>query len=388
MTHPLLSNARSTLPEALEALRTIVEHTSGTEDAVGVGRVQDWLAAKLACLGFDTTVWHEGSRAFGPHLYACQLTRVPPRVLLLGHADTAHRDDPSDPFPFTVDDRRAYGPGVADMKGGLIVAVEALRLLRALGRSEPEVAVLVTPDEEVGSPLSRGVIPRYARAHTAVLNLEPARPTGDVVVARKGSAHLTVVAHGRSAHAGLAPQDGANAIDALASLIVHARTLADVESGTTLNVGTVRGGTATNVVPAWAEARIHVGAWSADNLAGAIATIRRACAAPAVPGTRLELAEGGGFPPMERTEAVDRLLAEARAAAQEVGIALEATSTAGAADAGHVAAAGVPVLCGLGPVGGGLHSRDEYVEISSLAERAAVLACLLDRLLGPPPTDR
>jgi glutamate carboxypeptidase len=235
--------------------------------------------------------------------------------------------------------------------------------------------VLLTADEEIGSPGSRALIESLARESAHVLVLEPPLADGSLKTARKGVGRFTIEVEGKAAHAGVAPEQGASAIVELAHQVLRVHALNDLVAGTTLNVGVVRGGTTSNVVPAWALAQVDV---RSTTLAAA-AEVTRALRAlePATTGTRIRVEGEFSRPPMERTPAIAALFDRARAIGRELGLALTEGSTGGGSDGNFTSALGIPTLDGLGAHGGGAHADDEHILIESLSERAALLAALL-----------
>ena len=298
-------------------------------------------------------------------------------VLLLCHMDTVWDLGTLAERPVRVEDGRLYGPGAFDMKGGIVNALWAMRALRELElMPSRRVTLLITSDEEIGSDASRALIEAEARAHEVVFVLEPAHPPrASLKTWRKGVGGYRVTVTGRAAHAGAAHDEGINAIAELARHVLAIEALTDYAAGTTVNVGVIRGGTRSNVVPeqAWAEVDYRV-----MNMAEAARvdafmhglTPQRA-------GIKLEVTGGLNRPPMVRTPAIVALYARAEAVAAELGFPLSETGTGGGSDGNFTAALGVPTLDGLGVVGDGGHALHEHVVVSSLPERAALLAGLI-----------
>ncbi len=296
-----------------------------------------------------------------------------PAVLLLGHLDTVWETGDFQPL-FGVSEGRAAGPGVFDMKGGVVVALAALAGLRQL-RSEPgRVTLLLTPDEEVGSASSRELIESEARRHAAVLVLEP--PLGHALkVARKGVGEFRLRLLGRAAHAGLEPEKGVNAVVELAALVGRVAAMARPALGTTVSPTVIRGGTRTNVIAAEAELQVDVRFASAEEATRVEREMQSLT--PGHPEARLELSGGSNRPPFE-THSSDALFAIAERQAAALGWSrLEGTSAGGGSDGNFTAALGVPTLDGMGIVGGNAHASGEWAELDSIPERAALLAgCL------------
>jgi glutamate carboxypeptidase len=288
-------------------------------------------------------------------------------VLVLCHYDTVWPTDTIAHFPFTLEDGIARGPGVFDMKGGIVQG------LFAIAASEAPVTLLLTHDEEVGSPESRAVIEREAPGSRAALVLEPSSQDGAVKVARKGVAHWEVRAKGRAAHAGLEPERGINAAVEIARQIERIQGFADPEAGTTVTVTMVRAGSAENVVAEEAWARVDARMWSVEE----VERLGRAFASlePTVPGTHLSVSGGLNRGPMERSATA--ALLERLAG---LGYDLPTAEVGGGSDGSFTAALGIPTLDGLGAVGGGAHARDEHAVVDEMPRRAEMVARLLDDL--------
>ena len=296
-----------------------------------------------------------------------------PGALLLGHHDTVWPVGTLAEMPFRVDDGRAHGPGVFDMKAGIAVAIAVLETLARSARP-PAVALLLTPDEEVGTFASRALLLETARAHREVLVLEPSLD-GAAKVARKGTGGFELRFHGRAAHAGLDPERGASALAEMARCALFLEGLSDGALGTTVTPTVAHAGTRTNVVPEEATMSVDVRSWSESESARVEAGLR----AYRVHDSRVRVEVEGGFdrPPLEETTASRALYERARAVAARQGLALGAARVGGASDGNLTAAAGLPTLDGLGPLGGGAHARDEHVVLEDLPRRVALLVGLL-----------
>ncbi|SIR59251.1 M20 family metallopeptidase [Natronorubrum thiooxidans] len=304
--------------------------------------------------------------------------------LIIGHADTVWPLGTVEEDPPEVRDDVLEGPGALDMKGGLTQAVFALRALEDLSL-EPSlpVHVLVSSDEEVGSPESKSRIIELAKQANRVFVLEPASgPEGKIKTARKAVGHFTVTIEGKAAHAGLEPEEGASATEELGTVIHRLHELTDIDSGVTVNVGQVEAGLRSNVVAPDARAEVDVRA-PTDEAAEAVEEQIRSLEAT-TPGTELTIDGGFGRPPMEPT-AGNRLLWErVQTLGDRLGLSLEGTRSGGASD-GNDASQHAPTIDGFGAVGDGAHQTYEYVKLDALVDRVALLAaCLRDE---PLPTD-
>lgn len=300
-----------------------------------------------------------------------------PAILLLGHYDTVWSEGTVEEMPFGVADGVATGPGVFDMKCGLVQGFWAVRALREVAGVNRPVAFLCNSDEEIGSPNSRALIEEAAcRAHT-VLVLEPSL-NGALKTARKGVGRFRIRVAGRPSHAGLDPEGGISAVEEMARLILELHGHTNLETGTTVNVGVVKGGTRYNVVAAQASAEVDVRAVTlteAERMNEVIFALK-----PHHPEARVSVEGGQIWPPMERTEKTEELFERARQLAEELGFNLQEGLAGGASDGCLCAAVGAPTLDGLGAVGGGAHAADERVDVESIPLRAALVARLIETL--------
>jgi glutamate carboxypeptidase len=296
-------------------------------------------------------------------------------ILLIGHHDTVWPKGTLARMPFRVQRGRAYGPGVLDMKSGIVLAIAAVRAVQALGLEPASpVRLFLNPEEETGSETFRGKIEHEAKGSRAVLVLEPAAKGGALKTARKGVGEFRLTVQGRSAHAGINPGAGINAIGELARQVLRIEKLAERRRGLTLNVGVIEGGTRSNVVPEIARARVDVRIPRADDQAR---IEEKMFGLKAVhPEARVKIEGGINRPPMERAMAAG-LFAKARALAAQIGFEVTDAATGGGSDGNFSAALGIPTLDGLGGVGDGEHALHEHVIICELPHRAALLAALL-----------
>lgn len=296
-------------------------------------------------------------------------------IVIMSHMDTVWDVGTVAGRPTRVEGDRLYGVGAMDMKGGIVIALWALRALRELGLfPEKPITWLLNSDEETGSKHSSGEIESEALSHNAVFVTEPPQD-GRYKTQRKGVSQYTITAKGRAAHSGADHARGVNAIKEMAHQVIAVEAMTDYEIGTTANVGVIKGGTRPNVVPAEARVEVNVRAWTKVNQQ---AIHEQMMSLKAVHPEAEVFVEGGvGVPPMERTAEIAALFKRAQARAAEMGIALEEGKTGGGSDGNKTAALGVPTLDGMGMVGDGGHAIDEYGEISSLPERAAIMAAML-----------
>lgn len=304
-----------------------------------------------------------------------------PRVLLIGHMDTVFDDGTVAERPFRLEGDTAYGPGVSDMKGGLLTGFLATEVLQDAGfEAFGRITYVCNPDEEIGSPFSGPVIRALAPQHDAAFVLEGARANGDIVSARKGVTDYTITIHGRAAHAGVEPDKGRNALLEAAHGIIALQALNGRWPGVTVNVGVAHGGTRTNVVPERCELHVDLRSPELATLEAAEAEIERICSDGVVPDVTIEVVGHGWHRPMEKREGGAKLARLAIAVAAELGFTLRDAATGGASDANTTSAAGTPTIDGLGPVGGDDHAPGEWLDARSVVPRIALLAGVIDRL--------
>ena len=373
----LMAYIDSRQPEMLAFLERIVNIDSGTLDKAGVDRVGNVLRQKLEELGFSVDVVPQTQ--YGDHLLGHKSGTGEKRILFIGHMDTVFPAGTAAVRPFRVEGGRAYGPGVLDMKGGIAVLLFALEALKATNNpsyDQMPMALVFNSDEELLSPTSRSIIENEARqAHTACV-FEPARPGGEYVVRRKGVGKYSLTVTGRASHSGTQPELGRSAIGEMAHKIVALHALTDFEVGTTVNVGLVRGGERFNVVAEKAYAEIDLRIPDLEEGQRVDARIRAIAAHSTVPDTTAELAGGLSFPPMQQTPQAKRLFESLQAAGRHLGLELKGVATGGGSD-GNYAAQHTPTLDGMGPRGSDAHSDREFMEVSTMAERAKVTALFL-----------
>jgi glutamate carboxypeptidase len=370
------------LPRYLAELEQLVNTDCGSYTPDGVNRIADVVTDALGSLGATVERTPHRPGADRPRLGDLVVGRLDgdgPRLLLIGHMDTVFDPGTAAERPYRSEGGRAFGPGVTDMKAGLLAGLHAIGALHEAGE-RPSVTFVANPDEEIGSPFSTPVIRELAPAHDAVLVLECARANGDIVSARKGIADYHVTITGRAAHAGVEPEKGRSAILEAAHQVVALHALNGRWPTVTVNAGVIHGGTRPNVVPARCELQVDLRAATRDAFDAAAAEIERLAGAPTLPDLRVELARSAGHPPMEKTDASARLVALAVSIAGELGFELKDAATGGASDANTTAALGIPTLDGLGPVGGDDHSVDEWLDLESVVPRTTLLAELISRI--------
>lgn len=381
---PLLHEwVRSERDQLVADLVTLAAYETPSDDpgllAKGLAYVEEWLEQ---CIGAPARrVFHEGGE-FGSAVVLDYPGTVPDVVVALGHYDTVFDAGTLVDWPVRVDGDRVSGPGVFDMKGGLVQLAWAVRALDTNGVPRPHLRLVINGDEEIGSPFSRPVIEAAVADAAAVLVFEGSAAGGALKTARKGVGLFDVTATGVESHAGLDPLAGASAIEAIASAVTTLHAGADLEAGTSINVGVLHGGRRRNVVAGSATAGIDVRVATPeeqDRVDALLASLR-----PDDPRVRLVVSGGWNRPVMTRTPEVAHLYSLARTVAGRVGVDLSEASVGGASDGNFVAALGIPVLDGLGGVGDGAHARHEHVSIEGMLERTAVAAGLLAAFAHSP----
>lgn len=373
-----MAGFESRLPDMLALLKTLVETESPSSDKAAVDRVATLVIQECHRLGADVEI--VPNTQAGDHVIARWNTHAPAAgsrgdILLLHHMDTVFPLGMLERMPFYSKDDKTYGPGVLDMKGGIVVTLAAAAALQESRQLSRPVTALFTSDEEIGSGTSRTLIEQLAGQAAVALVMESGLVDGSIKVWRKGVGDFTVRVRGRAAHAGGEHEKGRNAIRELAHQVLEIEKMTDYDAGTTVNVGVIRGGTVTNVVPeeAVAEGDIRILVpEEAMRIESALKALR-----PAFPDTTVEVTVDFNRPPMPFNDSNQAALAKAQKIADVEGIKLKAGGSGGGSDGNFVASLGVPVLDGLGTVGADYHSEREWIYTESLAERAALVAALI-----------
>ena len=377
-TQSIVSFLENRLDVYLDDLRTLVSIDSGSYDKAGVDAVNDWLEDKLSKLG--CRVERPPQAKFGDDLLARRHGQGRGRILLLGHSDTVFPVGTAAARPMKIEGDKVLGPGTCDMKAGLLSGIYALDALREIGFEDFEtLTYLYVSDEEIPERHSLDLILSEGRQADTALTLEAARENGDIVTARKAVRWYTIEVFGRSAHAGVEPEKGSNALVALAHHILALNNLNGLRPGATVNIGYTEGGRSPSIVAEYAKMKVDLRTFTDDDMQALEAAVHKQLAMATVPGVRITatLEEGSVFGAMERTGAAAELEALAQKVAQELGFEVKGARTGGVSDANLIAAKGTPILDGLGPVGGLDHSHDEYINLGSIVPRTALLAKLI-----------
>jgi glutamate carboxypeptidase len=376
------------LPEGLRFLERMVHLESPSYDPHLVDALGDAVADEFERLGGDVERLPESDR--GHHLmirFGHRASSGVQPIMLLGHLDTVWPAGEIGKRPFRIEGDTATGPGVFDMKAGIAMmhmAVKSLQIAR--GELPAPLAVFLTSNEEVGSPNVRQLVRDVARSVRCALVLEPSLPGGALKTTRNGMGRFVVRAIGRSAHSGVDPGAGVNAIEEIAHQVMRISKLGDRSKGTTVTVTTAKGGTRPNMVPAECVVEADCRTPTAEEAERVTREIRNL--KPVLDGARIEVEGEFRRPPLEPTPRNTVLFEEARAVARSLGREIQGGSTGGASDGNLTSGEGTPTLDGLGPIGHGAHQADESIEVSSLAWRTSLVAGLIARIPDlefPPP---
>lgn len=365
----------------LDSIRVLVERESTSKEEARLNEIADFVARQLSDLGSKIELTPQPG--YGTHLRArfdFGHDRSEAQVLVIGHLDTVWPVGTLDRMPFRLTpEGAAHGPGIFDMKSGIVIAVQALNAIRTLSlQTKRPVTLLLTCDEEIGSKTSRPLVEEEARRSAAALVLEPPITGGVVKTGRKGIGVFGIRAIGRAAHAGLDPRKGVNANVELSHQILRLAAMNDHDRGVTVSVGVMNGGTAINVVPAEASAQVDVRFWTPEDGERIVREIRGL--QPVLADAQLEISGGINRPPMPRSENNIALYEHARDLAAELGFDLNDAVVGGGSDGNFTAALGVPTLDGLGVDGSGAHADHEHIIVSDIPRRAALLTRLMQTL--------
>jgi glutamate carboxypeptidase len=371
----VLATLEELLPEGIEFLQQMVDMESPTFDKPLVDKLAGFVAGRFESIGGQVSF--TPAQGFGNHLRVRFPGGGDRPILLLGHTDTVFPAGEVAKRPFNIEGDIARGPGVFDMKSGIAMMWMAIHsVVKVRGQLSNPVTVLLTSDEEVGGRTSQKLIEEEALKAQAVLVLEPSLPGGTLKTARKGVGRFTLKTIGKAAHSGINPADGINSIEEMAHQVLKLQSMSTPESGTTVTVGVIQGGTRSNVVPAESAIEIDARITSMEE-AERVATAIRSLS-PVLEGSALQVRGAINRPPMVRTEHTGKLFDLARQVAEKLGHDLEEGSTGGASDGNFTAALGIPTLDGLGPIGLGPHQVDEHIQVSSLVWRTALVAGLIE----------
>jgi len=362
----------------LGLLEELVNIDGGSYDKAGVDAVGARIREFLE--GHDIACETIANEAFGDALRATVGGPSNSAIMLMGHRDTVFPKGEPTRRPFKVESGKAYGPGVADMKAGLVMNAFVLAAFQKFGGAPSPLVGLFTSDEEIGSPACRPIIEAEARRARAVFNSEPGRPSGNVVTGRKGGVFMKMAVTGKAAHSGANFAEGVSAIEELARKTIALHAITDLTKGTTVNVGLISGGQTVNTVAPWAKCEIDLRYVTPADRDAAMARIERIVETANLPGTSAVLEIAGEFKPLVEGPENKKLFDHYRACAENLSLKVEGEFTGGCADSGFTAGVGTPTLCAVGPIGGKAHTPEEFLMVDSLVPRAQSLALAVVRL--------
>lgn len=357
--------------ELKQLLKLLVETESPSHDKAAVDRVGALVAEKARQLGAQVEIIPNVET--GNHVLS-KWGSGKDGILLLCHMDTVFPLGTIQKTPFHENGEKIFGPGTLDMKAGIVIALAAIEQAQKQGLNRP-VTLLCTSDEEIGSHTSRTLIEQLAKESALALIMEGALLDGSLKTWRKGVGSLWVTVKGRAAHSGGAHQDGRNAIEEMAHLVLAIQKLTDYEKQTTVNVGVIQGGTVSNVVPEEASIEVDIrvmqpGEW--ERVEAAVRNLQ-----PVLDGTSITVTGGLNRPPMPFDDLMESTFEKAKAIAAKIGVELKAGGTGGASDGNFIAPLGISLLDGMGAVGEGYHSEREYIFTSSLEQKVQLITSLL-----------
>jgi glutamate carboxypeptidase len=351
---------------------------SGTGDVEGGRKVAAMLIPRLKALGMTVESVPAEEPGLAENTVATLIGRGKTHVLMIGHIDTVFEPGTAQRRPFRTDDKRAYGPGVADEKGGVVEGIYALQILHELGLGNfAKIVFLMETSEERGSPGTRALIGKLLKDADVELNLEPGDAPDTLTVWRKGSDTFRIDVKGRAAHAGIAPQDGRNAALELIHQISGLGAFPQSGDGLTVNLTVMQAGTRANIIPENASAQVNVRVRDKADFDRVEQVLRKNAETTVIPDTKVTISGGEGFPPLPNNPATDKLAARAQRIYAGIGRTLATGGNGGASESALAADAGVPALDGLGPVGGGFHSDQEFLELETVTPRLYLLTMLL-----------
>ena len=385
MTEPLIDWLNAQQENMLSLLADLVNIDSNSFDKVGVDKVADRLQAFFDdhAIPYETIPLTDHGDTLRAVVSGGDGNRP---ILLCGHRDTVFATGEVEKRPFSTRDGKAFGPGVADMKPGLVINAFILAAFHKFGGHPNPLVGLFTGDEEVGSPSSKDVIIAEAEKARLAFNSEPSRPSGNIVTKRKGGIFCHCAITGVAAHSGGFFTDGRSAIEELAHKIQALHALTDLDRGTTINVGLVSGGQSVNTIAAEASCAIDVRYQQTADRDDIMAQVRAICEKVSVEGTSSSFSIRGEFQPLNPSAQSDELFALYQESAAQDDVIIEGEHSGGCADSGFIAAVGTPVICGVGPVGGNYHRPDEWMQIDSLAQRARFIGNTILKLAHQPTT--
>lgn len=367
------------LEKYLKDLELLVNIDSGSYNIDGINKVANFLKNRYEELGFKV-IEHKFSQSAGKCLEISNKDKEDIDVLIIGHMDTVFPDGTAAERPFTIKGDRAYGPGVADMKSGLLSTLYSMSLIDPAILDKLSICIFHNSDEEISSVYSKNKIKDLARRSKYAFIMEPGRADGSMVIERKGLVKYFIDFEGVAAHAGVEPEKGRSAIHELGHWIVNLVKLNNYEIGTSINVGVVKGGTVPNVVAERAHAQIDIRFKLESEMEKIEAKMRKLVENPSVEGVKVNIEKKGYRPPMNSSPKQRELCKLIEEIGEKIGVRVMWTSTGGGSDANFTSSMGVPSIDSMGPIGGGSHGLNEYIEIPSIEDRIKLFTNLLENL--------
>lgn len=352
-----------------EELEFLVNIDSGSRCIEGVNTVTEWFAGRFESLGWAIRYIEDKPGEYGRSVLATNRDAEHYDLLIISHTDTVFPDKTAVERPFSKEADRYYGPGVADMKAGCLTAWYALSKLHREGKLKGRVAILFNGEHELSCPTIRPHIEELSKRSAMVITTEPARANGTSVSQRKGVLRYTVQFHGKSAHSGVEPEKGHCAVTEMARFILEMKSHEDLERGIAVNPGIIRGGTSVNAIPDHAECRLDVRVIEPEDAERMNHLIRKRTEFPDDPAIRIEIQGGITRPPMKPNARSREVMERISEAAERLNMRFGWGFSGGGSDASFASAFGIPALCGLGPVGGGYHTDNEFLDTGDLLQR-------------------
>lgn len=374
-------NTMFDLTAYLSDLEYLVNIDSGSRHPEGTEKVAEFFRQRFTTMGWKVHT-HTVDPSVGPCLQVVNSDKEQYDVLLMGHMDTVFKVGTAAERPFLIKENKAYGPGVADMKAGLLFMYYALMSLQRDGKlNNTTVCAAFNSDEEISSRFSRRWLEELSKKSKHCLVLEPARANGNLVNARKGVGRYTIDITGVAAHAGVDHEKGRSAIQELSHWIQFLHSQTNYEAGTTVNVGIVSGGTGANVVAEQAKAEVDIRICALDEAERIEMLMRELASQPKTPGVTVKVSGGVTRPPMVPSDSTLQLCKAVEGIAADLGIKLGWTATGGGSDGSFAANLGVPTVDGLGPIGGSAHSSNEYLMVESIEPRFQLLCRIIEHVV-------
>ena len=377
---PLYERAGAAKPQFISLLQKLVNVDSGTGSEKGLDQVGAMVAEEMKKRGMQVELI-SAAPAAGHNLVGTLKGKGKAKILLMAHMDTVFADGTAAARPFRIEGERAYGPGVMDDKGGIVMALEAIGLLQAMKFDDfAQLTLMVNTNEETFSKGSYALIEKLAKAHDVTLSMEPGRPADGLVIWRKGSGDLRIDVKGKSSHAGVAPEAGRNAAMEAAHQMLQMADLGDSSKGTTVNFTVFQSGERSNVIPDTAVVRGDMRVREVAEFARVEQAMAQLAHKQLIAGTQVTTSVNRGMAPMSDNPATQALAARAQAIYGELGMKLTMEGSGGAGDANYTSGVGAPTLDGFGIVGGNIHTENEYAELNSIVPRLYLLTRMIEDL--------